>query len=67
MWKGRRGRKKAVQYEPTCKGRLESQGMAPGRSWVLVTGHGSPERDWSFPKAPLQATPLGVAAADAKY
>lgn len=63
---GRRGRKKAVQYEPTVQRPLRVARQGSGRSWVRVTGHGSPERDWSLLRAPLQATPLGVAAADAQ-
>ena len=60
------GRRPCSTSRP-CKGRSEAQGRAPGRSWVLVTGRGSPEREWSLLRAPLQATPLGVAAADAQY
>ncbi|BCW86395.1 hypothetical protein NicSoilE8_40680 [Arthrobacter sp. NicSoilE8] len=56
-----------MQYEPTVQRPLRVARQGPGRSWVLVTGHGSPERDWSLLRAPLQATPLGVAAADAQY
>ena len=46
--------------KPTVHRPLRVVRHGPAGQVVLVVGHGSPERDWSFRKAPLRATLPGT-------